>query len=279
MLTNDDIEMRRDVQYVEHEGSKLLGDFYLPKGATKVPVLIAVHGGGWAHRSRKTYQYWGPFLAKHNYAVFEIAYRVGKAGTYPRSVCDVKAAVQFVRANAAEYGIDPDRIGLLGDSAGGHLAALVGLADEEFRDGEGDPNASVSAKVKVAIVFYGVYDMLDQWRHEQIARPANRSTEEYLGTPPFRNRRIYFDSSPISYATTGRTKTRFLIVTGSEDDVVDPTQAKNFQTALTQAGIHSRRIVVPGAGHYWAQEPFENDPHAFTSQISGRILRFMEESL
>src|SRR5579871_186649 len=83
---DDDVEMRRDVQYADHEGSKLLGDFYLPKGASKVPVLIALHGGGWAHRSQRTYQYWGPYLAKHHIAVFEIAYRVGKAGMYPRSV-------------------------------------------------------------------------------------------------------------------------------------------------------------------------------------------------
>jgi dipeptidyl aminopeptidase/acylaminoacyl peptidase len=83
----------------------------------------------------------------------------------------------------------------------------------------------------------------------------------------------------MSYATTERTKMRFLIITGSEDDVVNPAQAKNFQNALNQAGIHSRRIVVPGAGHHWVGEPFENDPHAYSLQISGRILRFLEESL
>ncbi len=271
--------MRRDVQYADHEGSKLLGDFYLPKGASKVPVLIALHGGGWAHRSQRTYQYWGPYLAKHHIAVFEIAYRVGKAGMYPRSVYDVKSAVQFVRAHAAEYGIDPERIGLMGDSAGGHLAALVALAADEFRDGATEANADVSAKVKVAITFYGVYDMLEQWQHDQLARPADQITEKYLGAPPFKDRRIYFNSSPISYATTGRSTTRFLIINGSEDDIVNPAQAKNFQNALNQAGIYSRRIVVPGAGHFWAEDPFENDPQAFSSQISGRILRFLEESL
>jgi dipeptidyl aminopeptidase/acylaminoacyl peptidase len=121
--------------------------------------------------------------------------------------------------------------------------------------------------------------MLDQWKHDQIARPADQITANYLGVPPFKDRRIYFESSPISYATVDRTKTRFLIINGSEDDIVDPAQAKNFQNALNQAGIYSRRIVVPGAGHFWAEDPFENDPRAFSSQISGRILRFLEESL
>ena len=133
----DLFEMRRDVQYAEHEGSALLGDFYLPKGASKVPVLIAVHGGGWAHRSRRTYQYWGPFLAKHNYAVFEIAYRIGTAGMYPRSVYDVKSAVQFVRALGGDYGIDPDahrsRRRLGGRTS---CSAGRGYAADEFRDAD-----------------------------------------------------------------------------------------------------------------------------------------------
>ena len=106
-----------------------------------------------------------------------------------------------------------------------------------------------------------------------------RSTEKYLGVPPYKDRRIFFESSPMSYATTGRTKARFLIISGSEDDVVNPAQSKNFQTALNQAGLYSRRIVVPGAGHFWIKEPFENDPQAFAGQISGRVLRFLEESL
>src|SRR5262245_50485738 len=60
---DDAVEVRKDVAYVERDGSKLAGDFYLPKGVAKAPVLIALHGGGWAHRSRATYQYWGPYLA------------------------------------------------------------------------------------------------------------------------------------------------------------------------------------------------------------------------
>jgi acetyl esterase/lipase len=276
---DDDVEMRRDIPFADHDGTKLLGDFYLPKGASKAPVVIAIHGGGWAHRSQRTYQYWGPYLAKHHYAVFEITYRVGPAGMFPRSVYDVKSAIQFVRAHAAEYGLDPDRIGLMGDSSGGHLAALVGLAADDFRDDATEPDRNVSAKVKVAISFYGIYDMAEQWRSDQLLRPADQITEKYLGAPPYKNRKVYFESSPISYATTGRTATRFLIINGSEDDIVDPRQAKNFQIALNEAGIYSRRIVVPGAGHFWAEEPFEHDPLAVAAQISSRILRFLETSL
>ena len=104
---------RSDVEYAEHDGVKLAGDLYLPKGLDKAPVLVAVHGGGWQTGGPVFYRYWGPFLAKNGFAVFAVRYRLSKPGakSFPGAVYDVKAAVQFVRANAAELGVDPDRIG------------------------------------------------------------------------------------------------------------------------------------------------------------------------
>src|SRR5260370_23836657 len=118
---------RPNLEFVQHDGTNLAGDLYLPKGLDKAPVVIAIHGGGWQAGSPASYRYWGPILARNGYALFSIDYRLGKAGAYPGSVFDVKAAVQFVRAKAADLAVDPERIGLMGDSAGGHLAALVGL--------------------------------------------------------------------------------------------------------------------------------------------------------
>jgi len=272
---HDAVVMRRDVQFADHDGTKLLGDFYLPKGAGKAPVLIAIHGGGWQHHSRPTYRYWGPYFAKHGIAVFEIGYRTSKAGIYPRAVYDVKSAIQFVRANAAEYSIDPERIGLIGDSAGGHLAALLSLAADQYINDAEEPNRGVSADVKVSICFYGIYDMLAQWTYDQLARPADQITEKFLNVAPMADRRIYFEASPISYATIGRTKTKFLLIHGSEDDLVDPAQSKKFWLALNQARLHSRRIVIPGAGHYWNSEPFEDNPHSIAAGVAPRILEFL----
>jgi acetyl esterase/lipase len=145
------------------------------------PVVIAVHGGGWQGGSRASYRHWGPFFARNGYALFSIDYRLGKAGTYPGSVYDLKAAIQFVRAKAADLGLDPERIGLMGDSAGAHLAALVALAPDQFAgEYRGDPNFAVAADVKAVVGFYGVYDMLAQWQHDQIARPRDQIAEKYL---------------------------------------------------------------------------------------------------
>ena len=104
-----------DIVFAEHDGTKLVGDLYLPKGRSKAPVLVAVHGGGWQVGNKQFYRNWGLFLARAGYAVFAVDYRLGKPGVYPAAVYDVKAAVQFIRAKAGDYDLDPERIGLIGD--------------------------------------------------------------------------------------------------------------------------------------------------------------------
>jgi acetyl esterase/lipase len=267
--------------YAEHDGTKLIGDFYLPMGLAKAPAVVAVHGGGWQNGNRTTYQYWGPFLARHGIALFTIDYRLGKPGAYPAAVYDARAAIQFVRGKAAGFNLDPDRIGLIGDSAGGHLVALLGLAADQFtaayRD---DPMAATAANVKAVVGFYGVYDMLAQWTHDLVARPRDNIAEKFLGAAPTVNRRIYFESSPISYATVDRKEARFLLIHGTNDDIVDPpSQSGAFLTALNQAGIPVRRIVVPGAGHFWASDPFEDEPAGFGALTAPRLLRFLQGAL
>jgi acetyl esterase/lipase len=116
-----EVKTQPGLVYVEHDGTKLVGDFYLPKDRAKAPAVVALHGGGWQAGSRAFYNYWGPFLARNGYALFAVDYRLAKQGTYPAAVYDAKAAIQFVRAKAAEFDIDPDRIALMGDSAGGIL--------------------------------------------------------------------------------------------------------------------------------------------------------------
>ena len=276
-----EIANRPDLVYAEHGGSKLLGDLYLPKGRAKAPVLVAIHGGGWIAGSRQFYRYWGLFLARAGYAVFAIDYRLGKAGTFPAAVYDAKAAVQFIRAKAAEFDLDPDRIGLVGDAAGAQLAALIGLAADQFNSAyRDDANAAVPANVKAVVGFYGVYDVAAQWTHDLVMRPSDNLVEKFLGASPMQNRRLYFDASPLSYATLDHNKVRFLLIYGTDDEIADPaSQSGAFLTALTQAGFFVRRIVLPGAGHFWASEPFESEPHGYSALAIPRLMRFLESSL
>src|ERR1700728_325106 len=283
--------------YAEHDGTRLLGDFYLPKGRAAAPVLIAMHGGAWQVGDRTFYRYWGPFLARKGYALFAIEYRLGKPGAYPAAGYDVKAAIQFVRANAAKFGVDADRIGLMGDSAGGHLAALLALAGDQFATAyRDDAHAATPANVKAVVAFYGIFDMLAQWNHDvfaeqkqEIAAQKNHDliprrhyniTEEFLGVSPIQNPRVYFQSSPITYATADRNKLRFLLVHGSRDNLVDPqSQTGTFYSVLKQAGFFVQQLIIPGAGHYWATEPFENAPRSYGETAARQVLRFLASSL
>jgi acetyl esterase/lipase len=276
--------IKRDILFAVHDGVELLGDLHHPRGLDKAPMLVAVHGGGWQIGDRYVYQHWGPYLASHGYALFAIEYRLMKPSvkTWPDAAYDVKAAVQFVRANVAKLGIDPDRIALIGDSAGAHLSALVALAGDEpllSTQHREDPHAGVSCAVKAVIGFYGVYDMQAQWEHDQIYRPRDQITEKFLGGPPSASRKVFFEASPLSYATVDKNSTRFLLIYGREDEIVDAaTQSDRFLIALKQAGFFARNIVIPEAGHFWAADPVE-EPESFGARAAPRLLRFLEAAL
>jgi acetyl esterase/lipase len=284
MAKEYEVAIRPDIVFVEHGDARLLGDLYLPQGLREAPVLVGVHGGGWQVGDRKFYRHWAGYLAKHGYAVFAIDYRLMKPGvkTWPGVVYDCKAAVQFVRANAEEFGLDPDRIGMIGDSAGAHLSALVALAGDEPMFSDQYPDdvcAATPAGVKVVVGFYGVYDMQAQWEHDQITRPRDSVTEKLLGGPPMVSRKTFFEASPLSYATVDKNSVRFLLIYGREDDIVDPvTQSEKFLTALKQAGFFARTIVVPGAGHFWSVDPVE-EPGSFGAYAGPRVLRFLAGAL
>jgi acetyl esterase/lipase len=277
-------DIRKNLTYARHDGVDLQGDLYLPAGPGPHPVIVNVHGGYWRRGSRDTFQYWGPYLAQRGYAGFTISYRLTKPGkkTYPEVVHDIRAAVQFMRGSAKDFRLDPDRIALWGNSAGAHLAALVALA------GDGplfagaypqDPHAALSTRVKVLIGTYGIYDLLAQWRHSQLGNPGDNLVESLLGVSPAKDRRIYFDASPISHATYGNNKTAVFLIWGTEDDVVDyKTQSLEFLQALKQAEFQVRPCVVHGAPHYWLSDPID-EPGSHSGFVAPRLLRFLAERL
>lgn len=255
------------MQYAVHDGVELSGTFHKPDQAGQAPIVIAVHGGAWKAGDVKQYQYWGPWLASRGIAVFAIEYRLvqGERNRYPAAVQDVRAAVKFVRSNAAKLGIDPARIGLVGASAGAHLSALVALAGD--------------APVKAVVGVCGVYDLAAQWEHDQIARPRDQQAEIFLGVSPMENRMRYYEASPLTYATQHANKTSFLISWGTDDDVVEwKTQSRPFVTALKQAGCYVRIVPVHGAPHFWMYDPID-EPHSFAGALAPKLLRFLKERL
>jgi acetyl esterase/lipase len=280
---NASCEVRENVSYVTRGAESLVGTLYSPRGAGPYPALVALHGGGWRLAGADVYGYLGPWLAKHGYVVFAPKYRLAKPGqpSFPHAVHDVRAAVQFVKSRSEEFRIDRDRIGLLGESAGGHLAALVALAGDHplFADGNaGLSFGELSTSVKVAVPVYGIFDLAEQWRHDQFTRPRDHLTELFLGTSLIEDRRIYFDASPLSYVSVDNNATAFLLAWGTEDDIVDPRQSRAFLEALKRARYFVRTVVVSGAPHYWVPDPFD-EPGSFSAFFAHRLLRFLAARL
>jgi acetyl esterase/lipase len=287
---SDGVTVHGGIAYANHDGIELLGDLYLPKTtlylqkpAKAAPALVAVHGGGWVAGARNAFQYWGPHLAARGIAVFAISYRLAtKARTFPEAVQDVLAGVQFIRGKASAFGIDPTRIGLLGASAGAHLAALAALSGKKFIGAyPQDSFAAIDTSVKALVGVYGVYDPYAMWCSLQVqdGRNSDNKVEKFIGAPPMADRQAYFDASPISYATYTNNTIGVLLATGTNDDLVDPkTQTEPFQLALKQAGFFVRPCIVPGAPHYWMNDPIE-EPGSLSGFLAPRLLRFLAERL
>jgi acetyl esterase/lipase len=277
-------ELRPALTYATHDGIALKGDLYLPKTAGPSPALIAVHGGGWQQGARSTFQHWGPYLAARGHALFAISYRFAKKGkkAFPEAARDVLAAVQYLRGNAAALRIDAARIGLFGASAGAHLCALAALGGRAPALAGGypdDPHAGVDTAVKVLIGVYGVYDLIEMWQAYRANSPLDNNIENFIGVAPMENRQIYFDASPVSYATYANNKTAVLLACGTEDDLVDrKAHTDAFLRALKQAGFFARTCIVQGAGHYWVSDPLD-ETGSFTSFFAPRLMRFLAEKL
>ena len=145
--------------YVEggHEQQRL--DLYLPEKAEGLlPLIVWVHGGGWeaGHKEDRPAQW----LVGKGYAVARIDYRLSQHGMFPAQIQDCKAAIRWLRANAAKYHLDPERVGVAGDSAGGHLVALLGTTGDvkEFEGNLGNPEQS--SRIQAVVDFYGPTDFV-----------------------------------------------------------------------------------------------------------------------
>lgn len=280
-MTDERVTIHRDIAYAEHDGVELLGDLYVPTGRKDAPSLVAVHGGGWVQGARSAFQYWGPYLAARGVGLFSISYRLAAKGkTYPQAIADVLAGVQFMRGKAAEFGIDPQRIGLMGASAGAHLAALAALGDAKFAGAyPRDPFAAMPASVKALVAVYGIYDVLAMWTSYQVQGGMENNIQKFLGAAPMENRQLYFEASPVSYAIYANNKLAVLLVTGTEDDLVDrKAQTEPFQLALKQAGFFVRPCIIHGAPHYWMNDPIE-EPGSYSGFLAPRLMRFLAEKL
>jgi acetyl esterase/lipase len=226
-------------------------DVYLPPGSAgdptgdgRRPAVIAIHGGSWRGGSRMAFRSGSSNtiirLADRGLVVFAIDYRLAllSSPAWPAVLEDLRESVRWVRRNAGRFGIDPDRITLLGQSSGAHLAALVAaLPGKPAADG-------VSARVQAVVSFYGPTDLalLATERHL-----AHEPVLSFLGARDPRQSESARNASPINQITSDAPPT--LLLHGSDDVWVPLEHSERMARALVQAGVRNRLIVVPGARH------------------------------
>ena len=279
------IERREGIIYARHDDKELAGDLYLPDGAGPHPVILAVPGGAWRFGQRGGLRHWGEYLANLGYAVFSIDYRQAvDTSSFPQSVQDVLAAAQYLCGEGTRLDLDAARLGLLGASAGAHLAALAALADgsSPFVDAyPADPYCGLRPTFRALVAAYGVYDLYAHWQETRRgnAAPDEDITERFLGCSPYDDPQRYTLASPLRHVTYRRNALKVFLTWGTHDTAVSPSQSEGFQLALEQARFHVRTFRVLGAGHFWFSEDPIDDPTGFTAAVAPRIARFLRRAL
>ena len=239
----------RGLCYGPHGDANRL-DLYRPRKAAPSPLVIWIHGGGWA-AGDKDDGYPAPLLDA-GYAVASINYRLSLQAPFPAQIEDCKAAVRFLRANAARYRLDPNHFGVWGVSSGGHLAALLGTSGG-VPELEGDgPNRGVSSRVQAVVDWYGPTDLL-RWRAQlqgiTTVDPDRQDSVVGLlfGGSVQKHRERAETANPIRYITADAAP--FLIMHGDRDNTVPLAQSLLLDKALKAAGGESTLLVLHGSGH------------------------------
>jgi acetyl esterase/lipase len=248
----DGVDMKRDLVYASPGGRDLHLDLFLPKnGAGPFPAVIYIHGGGWVNGSKAAFQRQAAYMATKGFAGACIQYQLSGEAIYPAALYDSKAAVRWVRANAAKYRIDPDRIGAAGGSAGGHLVALLGTTGgmPAFEGDLGNPG--VSSHVKAVAAFNPAVDLVSFGKLD----PGNsdNSVYKFLGCTYAANPKLWAQATPITHVS--KDSAVFLFLHGTADTTVPYKQSTDMMGKLKAAGVHAEIFPAEGATHGFFNKP------------------------
>ena len=243
-----------DIEYARVGDKSLSLDVYVPETAEpgkKLPLVVWVHGGAWLGGDKRG----GPFLrlANKGYVLASVNYRLSQEAIFPAQIHDCKAAIRFLRANADRYGVDPDRIGVWGSSAGGHLVALLGTTgDAKEIEGDVGDHDAVSSRVQAVVDWFGPTDLTLMGKQSgpesKMDHDAPTSPESKLVGGPIQERKeLARTANPITYVT--RDDPPFLIMHGDKDPLVPWRQSEILRDALKAAGVDVAYHLQPGAGH------------------------------
>jgi acetyl esterase/lipase len=239
----DGVIVEENIPYATIGGTVLHLDIYEPpdRGSQIRPGILLIHGGGWTSYDKSTMSGMGRFLARSGFVAFAVDYRLfnGSTNRWPAQLDDVQTAVRWVRANAGKYGVNPQRIGAWGHSAGGQLAAMLGM--EDTRDNSDPTLAKYSSKVQAVVDASGIADFTIN--HDP---DGDAFLTKFLGGDFTTHPELWREASPVFHVAKGNAP--FLIVHGIKDPDVPVSQAQELYDKLKAAGVKVSFVKLD-AGH------------------------------
>jgi acetyl esterase/lipase len=240
-----EIVFEEGIEYANPDGQHLQLNLARPKdGDGPFPAVVCIHGGGFRAGDRKGWDARVKKLAENGYVAVTVTYRLAPKYPFPAAVFDVKAAVRWLRANAAKYHVDPNRIGAVGDSAGGHLAMYLGVTGDVRRLEGDEGNNDQSSRVQCVVDFYGPSDL---------TRSYGKSVDAHEVLPLFfggnldTHRKQHVVGSPLFWVTPLAAPT--LLLHGTDDKYVAHEQAEWMYDRLQAAQVDAKLVTLDNAGH------------------------------
>jgi acetyl esterase/lipase len=238
----NDVSIQYNVRYREGTIRNWTLDLATPKerGEKPRPAIVVIHGGGWIEGDKSSFSTPrenrppGNIIdfARLGFVAATINYRLSGEAPWPAALHDCRCAVRFLRAHAKEYGIDPERIGAWGNSAGGHLALMLGMAGKDAVPGDDGPWQDESSAVQAVVSDSGPLDLVHQYHHKQV----HTVIEKLLGGPPEGARLAdYKQASPVSYVSAKLPP--LMLIYGEADNQVGVETSDQFVVALQKAGL------------------------------------------
>jgi acetyl esterase/lipase len=240
------LNVETDIEYAKAGDVSLKLDVYKPKAGSDKPrpCIVWIHGGGWQGGNKSSgLGRIGDLVASGDYVGVSVGYRLTAVANWPAQIHDCKAAIRWVRANADKLGIDPNKIGIWGSSAGGHLVSMLGTSGD-VKEVEGDlGTGGVSSRVACVVDYCGPSD----FPAFELTRGSEGPVTKLLGGFPKDKLDIARHASPITYVT--KDDPPFLIVHGTADATVPFDQGVRFHEALKKAGVDTTFVRIEGGGH------------------------------
>jgi acetyl esterase/lipase len=245
------VRIERDVSFLDASRAEK-ADLYLPAHDAenaRRPAVLIIHGGGWTGGDKGAAREIniGTNLALHGYVGMSINYALAGRGkvSWPQNLHDCKTAVRWLRKNADRLRVDPERIGVIGGSAGGHLAAMLAVTGADDGLDPSAPYGGYSCRVRCAVDLYGPADLMQYHDVQMLGKTRTEAPE------------LYRVASPTTYADKGDPP--ILILHGTADKTVDLKQSEAFAAALEKVGVEHELVIVEGAPHTFHLQPKQRD--------------------